>query len=268
VGRFHFIFEDCTFKRNTASEEGGAVSSCHIAGGGVVDFRNTLLEANVAKRGGAIFSDALQINFHNVTFAVNTASEKVSACPPFCSPRLNWNTTYAQGGALWLQSAQVSGNSVAFLSNEAATGGAVFTSKSTVITFFDGTFASNAAKDGSDMLFGENDTAHNAIVLNNCTALNVTTATHSRRLSDESAVQGYSLGTNSFLVFDKRSHVTVQPDGSINTAIVSDCGVTADVSWVYKTKGPTCECRAGRFVTQLDVAVWDSASGKYLVSGF
>jgi hypothetical protein len=158
---------------------------------------------------------------------------------------------------VWLQSSQVVGNSVDFINNKAVMGGAVFTSKSTVMVMFHSTFASNAATDGSDLLFGENDTAHNAVVLNNCTASNSTVTISSRRLLSD-GTQGYSLGTNAFLMFDKRSHFTAQPNGGVNTASLSDCGVTADVGWLYKTKASVCECVAGRYVTQLDVTVWVS----------
>jgi hypothetical protein len=121
---------------------------------------------------------------------------------------------------------------------------------------FDSTFASNAAEDGSGLLLAEEDTAHNTVVLNNCSTVNSNGAVVSRRLSTKTSKQDYNLGENTFLVFDKRSHFTAEPNSSTSVATLAACDVSADVNWAYKSKTAVCICTAGRYITQLDVTIW------------
>jgi hypothetical protein len=51
-----------------------------------------------------------------------------------------------------------------------AKGGAIYTSKSSIVIAQSTTFNGNRAGDTGDIVYGEADEAHNAIVLNNCTA--------------------------------------------------------------------------------------------------
>jgi hypothetical protein len=206
------IVDGGTFERNHADGGAGGAISSYLSNGGHLIVRNgAVFKESTAKQGAAIFGRGLQLEFDNIIFHNNVASE--------------------QGGGLWLESCQVVGDSVDFSSNLAAMGGAAFTSKSTVMKFYNSAFASNEAKDGSDLLFAEEDTAHNAVVFNNCTARSVKGGNR-RRLGTEIAEQGYALGENAFLVFDKRSNFTATPNSSTNVATQSDCGITADVSWL------------------------------------
>jgi predicted outer membrane repeat protein len=81
------------------------------------------------------------------------------------------NNDAAHGGALWLQGAKVLMHNALLANNSATKGGAIYASKSSILLLFESTFATNSALEAGDVIFGEEDQAHNAIIFNNCSAL-------------------------------------------------------------------------------------------------
>jgi hypothetical protein len=97
------------------------------------------------------------------------------------------------GGALWMQSTQMLARAVQFqLSVASAQGRAVYIDKSTVTEVRSGSFAADQT------IYGAKDTAHNAIVLNNCGPF----AADQTRFELPAPPP---VGSNSFLVYDRRT---------------------------------------------------------------
>jgi hypothetical protein len=131
------------------------------------------------------------------------------ACAPSLSHDLfvclclqSYNTKIQDGGALWLQSALMLGRAVRFQSNDASRDGrAIYLEKSTVAEVRSRMFAAN------QIIYGATDTAHNAVVLNDCGPVS----------ADEAGFVLAARGTNSFLVYDRRTAAALQLSSALAT---------------------------------------------------
>jgi hypothetical protein len=171
-----------------------------------------------------------------------------------------YSNTATNGGALWMQSTQMLARAVWFQLNGASgQGRAVYIEKSTVAEVRSGYFAANQT------IYGAKDTAHNAIVLNNCGPF----------AADQTSFELPAPpleSNNSFLVYDWRTANALHLPKLLATthtrlAKANEdklCSNTSDTSWRYKAKSEVCQCNPGRFATQLDVIIWDSSKHAYL----
>jgi hypothetical protein len=70
------IVDGCTFKRNKAND-GGAIASYLTNGGSLIVRGGTVIEANEAQKGAAIYTQAFQLELHDTIMAANVATEEV-----------------------------------------------------------------------------------------------------------------------------------------------------------------------------------------------